>query len=46
MWHDYLYSQRNKAAKSIGVLGFVCVCVEGGGGGRGGWSNFENQVIR
>ena len=52
MWHDYPFTQRNKAAKRIGVLGLcgcvsvcvcVCVCV---GGGVEGWSKFEKEVIR
>ena len=50
MWHDYPFTQRNKAAKRIGVLGLcgcVSVCVCGGGGGRvEGWSKFEKEVIR
>ena len=36
--------QGSKKHRGIGICG--CVCVEGGGGGIGGWSNFENQVIR
>ena len=49
MWHHYPFAQRNKAAKSMGVLGLcwcVSVCGGGGGGGVEGWSKFEKEVIR
>ena len=43
MWHDYPFTQRNKAAKSMGVLG-LCGCVSVLG--MEGWSKFKKEVIR
>ena len=42
-WHDYPFTQRNKAAKSMAVLG-LCEC--GSVWGVEGWSKFEKEVIR
>ena len=44
MWHDYQFSQRNKAAKKHKVI-WVCVCVCVCGMGEG-WSKFEKEMIR
>ena len=44
MWHDYRFSQGNKATKkpkSIGACVGVYVCVV-----REGWSKVEKEVIR